>query len=32
MGTEEVNAELWWVNVRERDRLEHLGVERRIIL
>jgi hypothetical protein len=31
-GREEMHTEFWWGNLRERDRLEDLGVDGRIIL
>jgi hypothetical protein len=32
MGREEVHTRFWWGNLRERDRLEDVGVDGRIIL
>ena len=32
LGTEEVHTVIWWRNLRERDHLEDLGVDGRIIL
>jgi hypothetical protein len=31
-GTEEVHTEFWWGNPKERDHLEDLGVDGRMIL
>jgi hypothetical protein len=30
-GTREVQIEIWWENLKERDRLEDLGIDGRII-
>jgi len=32
MGRGEVHTGFWWGNLRERDRLEDLGINERIIL
>jgi len=32
MGRGGVHTEFWWGNLRERDNLEHPGMERRVIL
>jgi hypothetical protein len=29
---EEVNSEFWWEDIKERDHLEYLGVDGRIII
>jgi hypothetical protein len=31
-GMREMHSEVWWVNIRERDCLEDIGIDGRIIL